>query len=71
MKKILLTLIPIIREGKIDDAAAVSADDFTIAYRTLTENTSTSESVITPTTPIQLPYLPKLDPYTALLREGD
>ncbi|GHV14248.1 hypothetical protein FACS1894219_10100 [Clostridia bacterium] len=48
-----------------------SVDDFTIAYRVLTEDTHATESAITPTTPMQLLYLPILDPYTALLREGD
>ncbi|GHV10968.1 hypothetical protein FACS1894219_01340 [Clostridia bacterium] len=78
LKKILLTLVPIIREGKIGDAAVVfelsairNADDFAIAYRTLIEDTRDFESVITPTTPIQLPNLPNLDPHTALLRESD
>ncbi|GHV12148.1 hypothetical protein FACS1894219_04530 [Clostridia bacterium] len=55
LKKILLTLVSIIREGIIGDAAAVSADDFAIAYRVLTENTNNSESVTTPTTPMKMP----------------
>ncbi|GHU36673.1 hypothetical protein FACS1894105_07430 [Clostridia bacterium] len=62
MKKILLTLVPIIREGKIGDAAAIfklsairNADDFAAAYRALAEDTRVLESVTTPTTPIQLP----------------
>ncbi|GHV15285.1 hypothetical protein FACS1894219_12110 [Clostridia bacterium] len=78
LKKILLTLVPIIREEKNGDAATIlefskirSTDDFAIVYRVQTENTRATESVITPITPIQLPYLPKLYPYTALLREGD
>ncbi|GHU35374.1 hypothetical protein FACS1894105_03960 [Clostridia bacterium] len=64
--------------GKIGNAATVlelseirSADDFVIAYRALTENTRATEFGTTPTTLMQLPYLPKLDPYIALLREGD
>jgi len=43
LKKMLLTLVPIIRDGKIGDAAAVlelqsirTTDDFTAAYRALT-----------------------------------
>ena len=71
----LLALVPIIREGKIGDAAAVlelaairCADDFTAAYRALTEDTRPLPSVTTPRTPVQQPYLPKLDPYSALLR---
>ncbi|GHV12538.1 hypothetical protein FACS1894219_05660 [Clostridia bacterium] len=59
LKKIFLILVPIIREGKISDAAAVlefseirSADDFAITYRVFNENTRDFESVITPTTPI-------------------
>ena len=74
LKKMLLTLVPIIREGKIGDAAAVlelskirTSDDFTAAYRALTEDPSAQPSVITPLTPIQQPYLPKLDQYSALL----
>ncbi|GHV14129.1 hypothetical protein FACS1894219_09820 [Clostridia bacterium] len=57
LKIILLTLVPIIREGKIGDAVAVlelsgirSVDDFTIAYRALTEDTCDFESVTTPIT---------------------
>lgn len=74
LKKMLLTLVPIIRDGKIGDAAAVlelaeirSADDFTLAYRALTEDTRPPESVTTPLTPVQQPYLPKLEKYSALL----
>ncbi|GHV13766.1 hypothetical protein FACS1894219_09020 [Clostridia bacterium] len=71
--KILLTLVPIIREGKIGDAAAVfelsairNADDFAAAYRALTEDPRLPESVTTPLTPVQKPYLPKLDQYKVL-----
>ena len=60
LKKMLPTLVPIIREGKIGDAAAVlelseirSSDDFAIAYRALTEDSSPLPSVITPFTPAQ------------------
>ena len=74
LKKILLVLVPIIREGKIGDAAAVlelstirSADDFATAYRALTEDTRALPSVTTSLTPVQQPYLPKLEPYSALL----
>ncbi|GHU35215.1 hypothetical protein FACS1894105_03440 [Clostridia bacterium] len=62
LKKFLLTLEPIIREGIIGDEAAVlelseirSADDFAIAYRALTDDTCDLESVITPITPMILP----------------
>ena len=75
LKKTLLTLVPIIREGRIGDAAVVlelssirSADDFAAAYRALTEAPQQLPSVTTPNTPVQQPYLPKLDPYSALLR---
>lgn len=74
LKKMLLVLVPIIREGKIGDAAAVlelstirSADDFEAAYRALTEDPRALPSVTTPLTPVQRPYLPKLDSYTALM----
>jgi len=74
LKKMLLTLVPIIREGRIGDAAAVlelssirDTDDFILAYRALTEDPSPLPSVTTPSTPAQQPYLPKLDPYSALL----
>lgn len=73
LKKMLLTLVPIIREGRIGDAAAVlelsqirATDDFIIAYRALTEDPSALPSVTTPLTPMQQPYLPKLDPYSVL-----
>jgi hypothetical protein len=74
LKKMLLTLVPIIRCGKISDAAAVlelstirTTDDFTTAYRALTEDPNTPVSVTTPQCPIQQPYLPKLDQYSALI----
>ena len=74
LKQMLLTLVPIIREGKIGDAAVVlelsgvrSTDDFITAYRALTEDPSAIPSVTTSLTPAQQPYLPRLDPYTALL----
>ena len=73
LKKMLLTLVPIIRECKIGDAAAVlelgairNTDDFTLAYRALTEDPRALPSVTTPLTPMQHPYLPRLDPYSAL-----
>lgn len=73
LKKMLLTLVPIIRDGKIGDAAAVlelasirNTDDFTLAYRALTEDTRPLPSVTTPSTPVQTPYLPKLAAYSAL-----
>jgi hypothetical protein len=74
LKKMLLSLVPIIRDGRIGDAEAVlelveikNTDDFDAAYRALTEDTRPLELVTTPTTPVQTPYLPKLDPYSALL----
>ena len=74
LKKMLLTLVPIIREGKIDDAAAVlelsairSTEDFITAYRALTEDTCALPEIASPNTPPQKPYLPKLDAYGALL----
>jgi hypothetical protein len=74
LKKMLLTLIPIIREGKIGDAAAVlelaairTTDDFITAYKALTEDPGQIESVTTESTPPQQPYLPKLEPYSALM----
>ena len=74
LKQMLLTLVPIIRAGKIGDAATVlelsqirCTDDFTVAYRALTEDPNAPPSVTTLSTPVQQPYLPKLDPYSALL----
>jgi hypothetical protein len=74
LKKMLLTLVPIIREGNIGEASAVlelssirTTDDFIVAYRALTEDPKTLPSVTTPLTPVQQPYLPRLDPYSALL----
>jgi len=74
LKKMLVTLVPIIREDRIGDAAAVlelstlrTTDDFIAAYRALTEDPRALPSVTTPNTPAQMPYLPKLDPYSALM----
>jgi len=74
LKKMLLTLVPIIRAGKANDAATVlelseirTADDFIVAYRALTEDSSQLPSVTTPLTPVQQPYLPKLDSYSVLI----
>ena len=74
LKKMLVTLVPIIREGRIGDAAAVlelteirSTDDFIAAYKALTEAPRQPETVTTASTPPQQPYLPKLTPYSALL----
>jgi transposase len=74
LKKMLLMLVPVIRDGKIGDAAAVlelstirNADDFAIAYRALAQDPAALPSVTTPATPAQEPYLPKLDQYSALL----
>jgi len=77
LKQTLLMLVPIIREGKIGDAAAVlelaeirSADDFALSYRALTEDPAVLPSIDTPLTPPQQPYLPKLDRYSALIGGG-
>jgi transposase len=74
LKKMLLTLVPIIKAGKIEDAAAVleltpirDTEEFKVAYRALTEDTTPLPSVTTHLTPEQPPYLPKLDPYSALM----
>jgi len=74
LKSMLLTLAPIIRDGKINDAATVlqisnirNSDDFIAAYRAITEDPCMPEPVTTPVTPIQQPYLPKLERYSALI----
>jgi len=74
LKKMLLTLVPIIREGKIGDAAAVlelatirDTEEFKTAYRALTEDARRPESVTTPNTPQQTPYSPNLNEYGALM----
>jgi transposase len=74
LKKMLLLFVPIIRAGRIGDAAAVlelasirNSDDFETAFRALTEDTAALPSVTTPNTPQQTPYVPKLDGYNALL----
>ena len=74
LKKMLLTLVPIIKDGKIGDAAAVleltairDTEEFKVAYRALTEDTTPLPSVTTHLTPEQAPYLPKLDLYSALM----
>jgi len=74
LKSMLLTLAPIIRDGKINEAAAVlecsnirNSDEFSVAFRALTDESPKPESVTTPGTPAQKPYLPKLDQYSALI----
>lgn len=74
LKKMLLTLVPIIKEGKIGDAAAVleltairDTEEFKVAYRALTEDIRPLDSVTTPQTPKQQPYVPQLEPYSALM----
>ncbi len=78
LKEMLLTLVPIIRDGRIGDAAAVlelltirTVDDFKASYRALTEDPTALPTVATPSTPAQQPYLPKLDRYAALLGGRD
>ena len=73
LKQMLLTLMPIFKDGNIADAAAVlelssvrSSDDFIAAYRALTEDPAALPSVTTPNTPPQEPYNPKLEQYGAL-----
>ena len=75
LKQMLLTLVPIIREGRIGDAAAVlelseirNTDDFAAAYRALTEDPCALPEVTTAMTPKQQPYLPKLTVYSALIQ---
>jgi hypothetical protein len=70
----LLTLVPIIREGKIAEASTVlelaairSTDDFVLAYRALTEAPRALPGVETSKMPPQIPYLPRLDAYSALI----
>jgi len=77
LKSMLLTLVPIIQEDKIGEAAAVlelaqirNTDDFVLAYRALTEDSRPLPTVTTLFTPYQQPYLPKLDGYSELLRNG-
>jgi transposase len=74
LKKMLVNLVPIIREDKIGDASAVfelaairTADDFMTAYKALTEDPRQPESVTTALTPPQTPYLPRLEEYAALM----
>lgn len=74
LKKMLLELVPIIKAGKIGDAAAVleltairDTEEFKAAYRTLTEDARPLDEVTTALTPEQQPYLPKLDGYKALM----
>ena len=77
LKKTLLVMLPIFEEDKLGDAAAVlelstirDADEFAAVYRALTEDPRVPPSVTTPSTPVQQPYLPKLDQYSALLKGG-
>ena len=74
LKKMLISLVPIIRAGKINEAAAVleltsirTVDDFETAFRALTEDPTILPSVSTPTTPKQIPYIPDLTRYSALI----
>lgn len=77
LKKMLLTLVPIIREGKIPEAESVlelasirNTDDFILAFRALTEEPRDLQVVDAAQMPPQVPYLPKLDVYTALITGG-
>jgi transposase len=77
LKKMLLTLVPIIKDGKIGDAAAVleltairDTEEFKVAYRALTEDSRPLETVTTSQTPHQQPYLPTLEAYSALMGGG-
>ena len=70
LKKMLLELVPIIKDGKIGDAAAVleltpirDTEEFKVAYRALTEDPQPLPSVTTPNTPEQTPYIPEFDGY--------
>jgi hypothetical protein len=74
LKKMLVTLVPIIKDGKIGDAAAVleltavrDTEEFKVAYRALTEDRRPLETVTTSQTPHQQPYLPTLEAYSALM----
>jgi hypothetical protein len=74
LKKMLLALVPIIREGRIGDAGAVlelleirNTDEFSMAFRALTEDSRPLPTVTTPHVPPQKPYLPRLDKYSELL----
>jgi len=74
LKKMLVTLVPIIRDDRIGDEAAVlelaairNTEDFITAYKALTEDPRQTETVVTASTPPQQPYLPKLDSYSALM----
>jgi hypothetical protein len=74
LKKMLVTLVPIIKDGKIGDAAAVleltairDTEEFKVAYRALTEDPRRQQTVTTPQTPHQEAYLPNLDDYSALM----
>jgi hypothetical protein len=77
LKKMLLSLVPIIKDGKIGDASAVlelleikNTDEFDVAYRALTETNRPLPMVITALTPRQQPYLPKLTAYEILQNDG-
>jgi transposase len=78
LKEMLLTLVPIIKDGRIGDAAAVlelltirTVDDFRASYRALTEDPSVLPTISAPNVPVQQPYLPRLDGYAALLGGRD
>jgi transposase len=72
-KRMIKALSPIIKTGKIGDAAAVleladihDSEDFMTAYRALSEDPRTPEKVTTLTTPPQVEYTPNLSSYGAL-----
>jgi hypothetical protein len=48
-------------------ASIRSTDDFVLAYRALTEDPRALPAVETSKMPPQIPYLPKLDAYAALI----
>ncbi|GHT57421.1 integrase [Bacteroidia bacterium] len=73
LKRMLKVLIPIIKDGKIDDAAAVlelteihDSEDFMTAYRALSEDPRTPPKVTTAATPEQSEYTPDFKAYAAL-----
>ena len=74
LQETLLILLPILKDEKFDDLEAVlqlteikNADDLSMAFRALTENSAEQSPVTTPLTPPQTPCNTEISAYNALL----
>lgn len=70
----LNVLSPLIVDGKLNEATAAmelsgarDADSFLAYYRRLKEPVKQASDVITPNTPVQIPYVQDLSAYSSLM----